>query len=1570
MSKNETQQVRKAAFSTLLSQIDSNQPLLLLPLRLETHFREGSFPKYPAPGEKVPSSSAPMEWRRELCVRIFPDEIFLDYSRESLTPAEYSDGQHFWMQWFIASGSEKREYEAWQVLCDKYEPGHAAWIVRQTRFDDLDKYRKGGPLFYRRPYGRLADVDTACDAITEHLEGVLIDDSGAVHAATGESENERILRECMEKLKDDLAVIDRGIMYCDRIVDYLYDKLSTSLNYLSSRLDSFQDFYDRYPYYTNNTRTLEAWDSDYTLLKSMRHDTKLLADKLVGKRISLEKLIRKYLDDPKNKVFHVKLDKSGKPHAPKVNLLPDRFLLIAEPMDKNKPQRLCFGNPVNHNIKMVPDQEALNESIERKEKLFSFKGPLSWMADYQQAYADGMAISLPLEKDETAFRYIYVLGLCGNKDMKRLEDLFNGHNYLGGGMDFISRHSPTNLVDGGAGTDVISKDEEMRLRYEIEVEDIWKDPDRADASQMATDLEMNFENSLGHVTHFNRTDREKAKIAVRTLWNGVTSSFVGENEDFMKFMDFVGRFLEDNVCAGSIFPLFRIGNVPYGILPVTDHEKVLASIKSGEDFMLSYLYKTLVNLGNEWKRLRQDGVVAAERLAGADAERDYLLMAGQAPRSLDVNSRWMIDSPLLPNRGAEPGDALLHLGKADYFRATPVGDAVEPMSLDAQKNALREAFAANKLTANEKELEALVCEFMDLFTHRLDAWFTGMSYYLLKHPEGRKKVNLTPAVGAYGWVFDLEENRDKDKKQKDKGEFILAPSIQHALSAAVLRAAYLNTQGVEGDPHMCVNLSSMRARAALRMVEGLKNGMSSAVVLGADLERYLHDANTLYKTTMDGFIYPLRKLFPLVIDIEAERTEERTVKAANYMMQVINGEALLNTFLKDWNYDGRLSKWLEKNREHLPWYVVLCKTPFFNDDETMRKVLFQCIERMYDAYDALNDLLLAEGVHRLVAGDDASFTAITRFMSKGTGNLPDPAILQTPLDYVPVAHKIGLLLPGGSSAAKGRMAKAEPGLNAWVLEKLGSMDNVWFKVEYTDPVETESFMDPYVTLGQLGVEPLEYLYVSGNANAFHNLLEYRWRIANGKYRGTVRILTGDPAEKEVFEIREAPAFTLYEDSLRIGTIRTMLSHASVMTVSEWNPKVVSDADILQTTDMEELSSRYVTLHASLVSLVQEMSRVVSNYDPAVGLSDADLEEILTLQAGCIACGVFEAAAQYPVGLSLKGIDRIAARITYDEILAGQEKFMAQFIAVRNELMRRVRAAEAKYPSTSETLTADDVTAAIQMLTLKSFKVLPRFCPNGFIEEGWEAEYSQALREGPARYKVSADSFQSWMDGVGAVRPSVREWNKLAMFQEVAQMKEEEPVILQMRSSVEKNGRWIGLPLADDDAPDSADSLVLFGRDRLGRKGLRDQYAGLVFDAWMEYIPQAENVAGMVFRFDQPDAEAPQSILLAAFPELRRTDHERWDLDHVLNILDSTRFQMQNRAVDPDLIYHDPRLSKIFPLLSELPLDIANMQFVYTSFVAPYLVREKLKKAVEMGIFDYMPGGSILKDFLNDESYEL
>ena len=124
----------------------------------------------------------------------------------------------------------------------------------------------------------------------------------------------------------------------------------------------------------------------------------------------------------------------------------------------------------------------------------------------------------------------------------------------------------------------------------------------------------------------------------------------------------------------------------------------------------------------------------------------------------------------------------------------------------------------------------------------------------------------------------------------------MAPSIQHALTAAVLRSAYTNTMSHNGDSHLCINLSSARARQALRMLENVKNGMSTGIILGSDLERYLHEAQSRYGVEMDAYIYPLRKFFPQSIDIEALDREIRPF-AALHVIRLENIQPL--PFLKD-----------------------------------------------------------------------------------------------------------------------------------------------------------------------------------------------------------------------------------------------------------------------------------------------------------------------------------------------------------------------------------------------------------------------------------------------------------------------------------------------------------------------------------------------------------------------------------------------------------------------------------------------------------------------------------------------
>ena len=140
-------------------------------------------------------------------------------------------------------------------------------------------------------------------------------------------------------------------------------------------------------------------------------------------------------------------------------------------------------------------------------------------------------------------------------------------------------------------------------------------------------------------------------------------------------------------------------------------------------------------------------------------------------------------------------------------------------------------------------------------------------------------------VGAFGWLEDVRPRRRAYEPvtldgatlaifsppgaaplQRDpsNGGFLHAPSLNHAVTAAVLRSGYLANATPETPDALAVGLSSRRVRTALDVLEGMRNGQSLAALLGYQLERGLHDAHGLAE--VDELILDLRKAFPLVAD--------------------------------------------------------------------------------------------------------------------------------------------------------------------------------------------------------------------------------------------------------------------------------------------------------------------------------------------------------------------------------------------------------------------------------------------------------------------------------------------------------------------------------------------------------------------------------------------------------------------------------------------------------------------------------------------------------------------------------
>lgn len=1584
-----TQYEKQNAFERVLSDVLTRTPLLLFPVRLETHFRNRNSQK-------------------ELCVRIFPNEIFLDYLTDSLTRQEIEDGKLFWLQWFIASGSPRREYEAWQVLCRKYPLYRAAWICRTMRPKEIDKFRPGGILYYRRPYQNLKGIDDACLSIKRHLSFIHIDEKHRIDPYTGEYIFERQIRKNIDDIKNQLSFIERELLTCKYIVDYLYDNVQGTVSYLRERLDAFLAFYEKYPYYADNARQMELWDVDYTMIRSFSAEVDDFISRMGKGRISLNEMIQKYLHDPKHNIFPgIKEKETEAPDMPVSHILPNRFMVIGEEAESKK-IITWYGNeiPSNLEIGFNPTDETveLPYRIDGNGNLI-VNGRCKWMVDYDEAERVGMAVTIPIDHRIQRFNYIYVLGFKQTDlgDLRHLIDLFNSHNYAYSRIEILKAGTPTNHVENGRKYMPVGYEDEMRQRYDAEVEDCYQSPthNRSDARKIASILgfsDDDYRNSWGRVLKAERCEDENTRVAYKALWNYFRNKVKIKDRQLDRLLDFIGDFMVNHVRAKGNIASFRIDNLPYGILPVTDFLKLDDDLRNA-DPLLKGLNGFLVAMADEWKRLRKKRVVSSEELKGNDADRKYLEMAGQAPYSISHLKRAIIDSPLLPKESLELHPYLRRLEEVGHFYPWGISNLTEKEELTDLIGVVKKVL--DKISDEDAVL--LVREFLDLFTHRLDAWFSGELDYILNEQFGQQGRPV-PKIGAFGWVFNLEENKRtvlKDSSEiiskmkipardsnesgniyrmsgKDKAEFILAPSIQHALSACALRSAYLRTKNSDLDSHMCVNLSSMRARQALRILQGVRSGISTSALLGADLERYLHEAyrNGRYmEAEMDRYIYPLRKLFPLKVELE---TEDR--RADNYSMQLIGGESVISSILDKWAYQESVSSWLEKNRNTLDWYVALHAETGIDTIHAHRVSLFKGIERLVDSYDALNDLLLSEGVHRFIQGDMDSFSAITKFMVDGNGSLPPASILDTPMEHVVVSHKVGVLMQHSENYIGTAFCAAEPSVDRWIEEMVGSLSTIFFCVQRCHEDGVLSWHK--CSLAEIGMHPIEYLYLSEYETTFTRFIEAAWRLKNHCFREKVKVFWNFPEP-----ISDKTGISLADTEFLISKLRSLILRSSAMKAKDWIPmppnnsagknELKNDPDDEQSIDIEDLKLRYKYVLDLYKSLHLSMSHQILSLKSVRYIADTDLIKMWDSLVKCVSYGLVNSLPTYNPELSLVSevegvlifkIDPVLQRIEFDKVAQKQLDFLSTFVVAAKSVENRIQQAENIVKITAQRASSSaEYIKALRVLTLDSFKIFPKFTMDLMLPDVKDRMACDALlQNGIGQYSnLDFDSFEDWQTEVSEVYGGMNLWHDVDMIRSALGMTTPSVSILQVKEGREIVGdEWLGCSVEDEGDLQNVDSIVLYGADTASklysRKGERQYNVGFVIDSWIEYIPYKKQTAGLAFHCDQPDNEAPQTLLLAIHPEFSKSStSEHWKLKDVLGLLDTTRFMLMNRAVDPDMIYSDPYLSQFLPLLSNFELENLPPYFPITS--CAFRPKKSLVGGRRFDIFDQFPGGNLLRN---------
>ena len=351
-----------------------------------------------------------------------------------------------------------------------------------------------------------------------------------------------------------------------------------------------------------------------------------------------------------------------------------------------------------------------------------------------------------------------------------------------------------------------------------------------------------------------------------------------------------------------------------------------------------------------------------------------------------------------------------------------------------------------------ERVELLMGEALDVMSHRFDAWVTSLATRRLADLRAATPTGIT--LGAYGMVEDLVRRPARAPVQSpptgapsplssdtSAGGYIHAPSLAQAATAAVLRAGHLTH--ADRDPAsaaLAIDLTSARVRAALGLLDGVRQGQSLGALLGYRAERQLHDlgAHTAVEV--------VRRLAPPPV-LTAEGTPEGIPPRA-----VCDGLALTR---------------LDRSA------VLAATTANGANAGAVATVLNELIE----AVDAVADLLLAESVHQIVRGNPDRAAAALDVLNRGEGVTADPDVVRTSRSGTSLTQRVVIAIGARPKAAvgwrkDGIRAIAEPRVAAWAGMMLGNPSKLRLKV--TTPggnAQPVTF-----TLKDLGVGALDLIF--------------------------------------------------------------------------------------------------------------------------------------------------------------------------------------------------------------------------------------------------------------------------------------------------------------------------------------------------------------------------------------------------------------------------------------------------------------------------------------------------------------
>ncbi|GGT14725.1 hypothetical protein [Streptomyces purpureus] len=714
-------------------------------------------------------------------------------------------------------------------------------------------------------------------------------------------------------------------------------------------------------------------------------------------------------------------------------------------------------------------------------------------------------------------------------------------------------------------------------------------------------------------------------------------------------------------------------------------------------------------------------------------------------------------------------------------------------------------------------VERLLGECLDLVSHRLDAWITSLATARLKAMRAPERRPTGVQLGAYGWVENLSRRPD----QSSDG-CVLAPSIPQATTAAILHSGYLSHASDPGA--FAVDLSSRRMRVAMDVLDGVRQGQPIGALLGYRLERRLHDARErpVGRLELDRVIAPLRKHWPsqpLQHDGATPGTAQEFIGAHD----VTDGAAL-----------GDLTV------EAAMQALVPDVEPALNPTE--EKFVREQLEALHADIDAVADLLLAEGVHQLAHGNTDRVAATVDSLAAGGEAPPRPQVLDTPAHGTPVTHRIMVVVPRGTRPAAGwdgtsqrdrPRALAEPPLDAWASHQLGPADRIRLRARWIRP---------------------------GQSGTAAPVRAHDWPLTSHCALDVLALVAS-------------------------GTLRDVLADALVGVrpddvPSDARPELEADREDgwpRTTRSLLEVEALAAAVNAVLAvgrpGSAADLTTASASAPPAPG-GDAEL-----FGRAKAACDGLDGA---------KTAEDLAALARYGVVVprSAEDGTPADHAAaaVRQAETRLARAREALPENATPQNTPPEASlAALEAVFGPGFRAVRLVT----VPDADELRRSFTGLKGTDEHPAPHD----WLEQMATVRPGAAVLADLLLHTEAAGTGRGHGLRVGQRP-FDSEKRWVGAAKWTDRA-DPATAFVVHGPAGPTGPDLSQPVAVLVVDEWTEVIPAATHTAGAAFHFDAPGARAPHAVLLAVPP----VAGSPWTLDTLADVVGEALDLAKLRLVD-------------------------------------------------------------------------